>query len=278
MQGANRAQIRWVTRMASFFLVAAALSDVPSPRRVMVWWANPNNATTINATLANLHRLRKSFTGIAYQAYAICGEGSNAPNGSMDCSPDDASGVPHFAHGHPVGVPSDLGARIRAAAGESVELWPVISYGNPGEADVLNRLIADPDALDKFADAAIKEAHAKGLTGYNLDLETSGVEGMDGFLQALAARLHNAAPPVLLSYDGGNTPVSSAVLDRWISMATYTPDINGFIACVSQGVARSGAKFGVGLCPACFATDAQGVKAYAEQDSPERHCTHANDS
>ena len=240
---------------------ASAVVGLTTTKKVMLWWANPNNATRINATLKDLQQHHKSFTGFAYQAYAVCGAGSNFRNGSNDCSAADASGAPHFAPGHPVGVPADLGARIRSTVGASMELWPVISYGNPGCADVLNALIADPAAVDRFADAAIKEAHAKRLTGYNLDLETSGVVGIDGFLQHLVARLHSATPSVLLSYDDGIFPVSQAPLDRWISMGTYTSDINGFRALVGQGFTRLGPLLGVGLCPSCFSTDASGVKA-----------------
>ena len=39
--------------------------------------------------------------------------------------------------------------------GSALELWPTISYGNPGNASVLNRLLNDDDAAAKFIADAI---------------------------------------------------------------------------------------------------------------------------
>merc|ERR1711924_352381 len=76
--------------------------------------------------------------------------------------------------------------------------------------------------------------------------------------------LHDATPPIGLSYDCGNVPPAghpTAPLDRWISMATYTSSLASFTSGLTQGLEVSGAKFGVGLCPSCNILDPEQVKA-----------------
>ena len=242
---------------AALLALAISAGAAHGDRKVLIWWANPNNPATLSATLSDMRAHHAAFTGIAYQGYAVCGAGSDDVGGSNDCAKLDAVGtMPHFAHGHPVGVPADLGAQLRGAVGADLELWPVISYGNPGNASVLNRLLADEAGTAAFAAAAIAEAHARRLTGYNLDLETAGVVGMGVFLQRFAAALAAARPPVGVSYDGGNDPASApagtTAMSRWVSMATYTASQAAFDAGVAEGVKSCGAAaFGVGLCPAC---------------------------
>ena len=73
-------------------------------------------------------------------------------------------------------------------------------------------------------------AHREGLNGFNFDLETSGMADIGPFLKLFAARLHAAEPRVGVSYDAGAFEASGAVLDRWISMGTYTSDLGSFKA------------------------------------------------
>merc|ERR1712118_630414 len=40
-------------------------------------------------------------------------------------------------------------------------------------------------------------------------------------------------------------------MDRWISMATYTGNIQDYKSSLAQGIKASGSAFGVGLCPVC---------------------------
>ena len=108
----------------------------------MVWMANPYpepnhkpNPITVQGMIDGLKPHRMAFTGLAYQYFAICGEGSNDVGGSNDCHPKDATGAPHLAQGHPTLTPPDLGATLTAGLGKGyqgspLELWPTISYGN----------------------------------------------------------------------------------------------------------------------------------------------------
>lgn len=250
-------------------LVAATSAlEGASPKKVMIWVANPFNQTKLDAMIANLKVHRKSFTGIAYQFFAVCGAGSDDVGGSNDCSKEDATGEPHLAPGHPIHVPADLGQQLKKALGPSVELWPVISYGNPGNASVLDRMLTNPTLAAKFAEDAIKIGHAQGLTGYNIDFEASGsipwASHVETFLDGFARALHSATPPIGVTYDCGNTPPagpSIAPLDRWISMSTYTSSLPSFQSGLVQGLAASGEKFGVGLCPSCDKLNPAGVEA-----------------
>lgn len=243
--------------VTSLFLLtggAGAFEQQANQNKVMIWVANPNNQTKLDAMIADLKVHRNAITGIAYQFFAICGEGSDDEGGCKDCMAADATGEPHLAPGHPINVPADLGSQLKSALGDDIELWPVISYGNPGNASVLNRLLTSPGNIAKFAADAVEIAHAQGLTGYNLDLETAGMVDVNPLLNELARALHSAAPPIGISYDGGNTPPegsSVAPVDRWISMATYTSSESDFESGVLQGLNVSGEKFGVGLCPSC---------------------------
>merc|ERR1719162_1908709 len=212
----------------------------------MIWVANPFNQTNLDAMIADLKVRRNAVTGIAYQFFAICGEGTDDEGGGKDCTIADAIGEPHLAPGHPVGVPADLGSQLKRTLGDDIELWPVISYGNPGTASVLNRLLSSPENIAKFAADAVEIAHAHGLAGYNLDLETVGMVDISPFLNELARALHSASPPIGISYDtGGNTPPTGSVapLDRWISMATYTSSESDYESGVRQGLNVSGEKF-----------------------------------
>ena len=107
------------------------------PKKVVVWMANPfGNASTVASYVSGLEPHRNAFTGLAYQYFAVCGAGSNDPDGSQDCAPADATGMPHLAKGHPAKGLADLGARLKEGLGtghngSALELWPVISYGNP---------------------------------------------------------------------------------------------------------------------------------------------------
>lgn len=72
------------------------------------------------------------------------------------------------------------------------------------------------------------------------------------FLQKFGAALHVATPPVLVSYDAGNTPVNGVKdMDRWISTGTYTGSTLAYLLGLAEGVRISGSKFGVWLCPIC---------------------------
>ncbi len=236
------------------------------PKKVMLWMANPfpepSKNQTVQTFIDGLKPHRMAFTGLAYQYFAICGDGSNDPGGGNDCKPEDATGTPHLAPGHPTQTPADLGAQLTAGlgrgyAGSPLELWPTISYGNKGNATVLNALLNDDAAIDKFIADAIAIAHKQRLTGFNWDLEPTGTPTMDRaklapFLQKLGAALHAATPPVLVSYDAGNTPVDGVKdMDRWISMGTYTGSTPAYLLGLAEGVRTSGSKFGVGLCPVC---------------------------
>ena len=92
------------------------------PKKVMLWMANPYPQAAKNITVQTfidgLKPHRNAFTGLAYQFFAICGEGSNDPGGSNDCRPEDATGAPHLAPGHPILTPADLGAQLTAGLGK----------------------------------------------------------------------------------------------------------------------------------------------------------------
>jgi hypothetical protein len=213
------------------------------------------------AALKPHHRV--AFTGLAYQYFAICGEGSDDPGGSNDCTAAEAVGAPHLSRGHPIPVARDLGAQL-AAAMPGVELWPVISYGNPGNASVLNRLLLSRAAKKQFIADAIQIGHRQNLTGFNFDLETSGVDhaALQIFVGEFVSAMHAANPRLGVSFDAGNTPLSKAIaMDRWISMATYTSSLPSFLAGLSQGMQASGSQFGVGLCPICSPLSAAAVRA-----------------
>jgi len=205
----------------------------------MLWMANPYpqpadppkrpHPTTVQSMIDGLKPHRMAFTGLAYQYFAICGEGSNDIGGSNDCHPKDATGAPHLAPGHPILTPPDLGASLTAGLGKgfggsALELWPTISYGNPGNSSVLNKLYNNDTAVEQFVADAVAIAHKQSLTGFNLDLETQGVDMTKAaaFLQKLGSGLHAASPPIKLSYDAGNTPVAGVTaMDRWVSMGIY---------------------------------------------------------
>ena len=205
----------------------------------MLWMANPYpepadppkrpHPTTVQSMIDGLKPHRMAFTGLAYQYFAICGEGSNDIGGSNDCHPKDATGAPHLAPGHPILTPPDLGASLTAGLGKgfggsALELWPTISYGNPGNSSVLNKLYNNGTAVEQFIADAVAIAHKQSLTGFNLDLETQGVDMTKAaaFLQKLGSGLHAASPPIKLSYDAGNTPVAGVTaMDRWVSMGIY---------------------------------------------------------
>lgn len=108
-------------------------------------------------------------------------------------------------------------------------------------------------------------AHRNGLTGFNLDLESSGISDMASFLKTFTARLHAARPPVGVNYDAGAYLASLAALgsgvDRLTSMGTYTADVTSFRAQFSAGMAMVGSRFGLGLCPACGAYNVTAVEA-----------------
>ena len=243
-----------MVRTVPVFFLALATSFVAhvsplSPKKAMIWVANPLKQTTLDAMIADLKSHRSSFTGIAYQYFAICGQGSNDDGGSKDCPASDAKGEPHLSQGHPVGVPLDLHAQLKKKLDVDVELWPTISYGNPGNANVLNRLLANETLQKKFAADAVVVAKAQNLTGFNFDLETLGMVDVAPFLKVFGNVVH--ASGIKFSYDALNYPVQGADADRWISMATYTSDINAFRTGLKEGLQSSGEKFGVGLCPSC---------------------------
>lgn len=212
---------------------------------------------------------RAAFTAISYQFYGICGAGSNAAGGSMDCTAADAVGVPHFARAHPTTVDEHLPAQLRRIFPEK-ELWPMIAYGNPGNSSVLNDLVDSPKATDVFIQDAIAAAHANNASGYNFDIECfPGVVGKaagdlspnyPAFLKRFAHAMHAATPPIAVSYDGlppdsagVRHPIApEAPMDRWISMATYTSNLTSFTTTVAQGLNISGSRFGIGLCPDCW--------------------------
>ena len=75
----------------------------------------------------------------------------------------------------------DLGAQLTAGlgsglGGSALELWPTISYGNPGNATVLNNLLHSPTASAQFIKDAVTIAHKQMLSGFNWDIETSGTD------------------------------------------------------------------------------------------------------
>lgn len=237
------------------------------PKKVVVWMANPfGNASTVASYVSGLEPHRNAFTGLAYQYFAVCGAGSNDPDGGQDCAPADATGMPHLAKGHPAKGLADLGARLSEGLGtghngSALELWPVISYGNPGSARVLNNLTRDPDATKRFIADAIAIAHEQKLTGFNIDFESGpGLDtvALSAFLRALVAGLHGADPKILLSYEGNGEDFSHcpalahvADMDRWIDMGTYTSSMDVYLGLVDAGVNALGSAYGVGLCPIC---------------------------
>ena len=132
------------------------------------------------------------------------------------------------------------------------------------EKAVLNRLIQDSNATQRFIADAISIAHEQKLTGFNIDFESQiEVQGLDTvalgtFLRKLVAGLHAASPSILLSYEGdfedfAHCPPIAHVpdMDRWVSMFTYTASADAYLAELDQGVKAVGGRFGVGLCPTC---------------------------
>lgn len=267
-------------------LLANANESLLGPKKVMIWMANPYpqpnhkpNPVTTKGMIAGLKPYRAAFTGLAYQYFAICGEGSNDVGGSNDCHSSDAIGAPHLAQGHPILTPVDLGVQLTAGLGKGyqgseLELWPVISYGNPGNATVLNNLLANDSAIRQFITDAIAIAHKQQLTGFNFDIEVQGADlpKLSAFVQTFGAALHAATPPIKVSFDAGNTPLPNVYdMDRWVSMSTYTADTNDYLNGLQIGVKRSGSRFGVGLCPICNvigenATEARfaGIRKYGD--------------
>jgi hypothetical protein len=125
-----------MSRLWLLLLANSLVAGAVSPKKVLIWMANPYlqpdhkpDPITFDTLIKNMQAHRSGFTGIAYQYFAICGEGSDDEGGSKDCRPEDATGTPHLAKGHPVPVPDDLGAQLRQKLGADLELWPVISYG-----------------------------------------------------------------------------------------------------------------------------------------------------
>ena len=242
--------------LAALLLLPVGAAPPPPPRSVMIWVANPNNETRLGEMIQDLKAHRAGFTGLAYQYFGICGHGSNDAGGSKDCTPEDARGMPHLAQAHPTGVPRDIGARLRKELGPDLELWPVVSYGNPGNASVLNALLTNETVTEQFIADAIKVAHEQNLTGFNFDLEADATvpwsNHVSGFLKNFTAAMHAAEPRIGVSYDGGSSPEGTADVDRWISMGTYTSDLTDFKRGLATGIATCGpGKFGVGLCPSC---------------------------
>merc|ERR1711957_168921 len=157
-----------------------------------------------------------------------------------------------------------MGAQLRQRLDTEVELWPVITWGNPGNASVLNKLLDDPAATAKFVADAIKIAHAQNLTGFNFDVEVQGISGnFTSFMKTFVSAMHAAVPRIGVSLDAGNTPLwtGEPMMDRWISMATYTSSFPDFNSSLAQGMKASGSQFGVGLCPTCSVLDAPPVEA-----------------
>lgn len=261
--------------IAPLATAAPALRVAPggAPKRVMVWMASPIVRGAIGSfedLIADLTPHQASFTAVSYQYFGVCGAGSNDPTGgSMDCSLADAVGTPHLAHAHPPGVAVDLPWQLRRAF-PGKELWPMISYGNPGNASVLNLLVDNLTATDAFIEDAVRAAHAQNATGYNFDIECfPGVIGTNPgdlsknyrrFLQRFAEAMHAATPPLQVSYDGlppdshgVRHPIAPAApMDRWISMATYTSNLTSFETTLANGLHLLGSRFGVGLCPDCW--------------------------
>jgi hypothetical protein len=273
-------------------------------KKVTLWMADPiteavpggfTPAVTVDSMIASLNPHRDSFTGLAFQFFAVCGEGSNDPGGDgtpsagAHCSAADATGVPHLVQGHPTGVAPDLGARLTAGLGVGVdgrqlELWPVISYaggrctkrpGCVGNVTVLNKLLNSPENTKAFIADAVSTAHKNKLTGYNWDLEVDFMSAnLTRFMAAFVDAMHTASPRIGVSFAGGhvadgplcpNTTASCRVsptipMDRWISMATYTNQMSRFLTVLSHGVNTSGSAYGVGLCPMCFAANASDVQ------------------
>jgi hypothetical protein len=243
----------------------AGTCDLPKealpPRKVNLFLATPTNSTTVSEVLIpTLKKHRASFTGIIYQALAICGADGGKENG---CSPADSVGPPHLARGHPLGVVPELAATLRKELGEDLELFPIVSYGNPGNATLLDALLNSPAAVERFAKDAVAFLHKENLTGINFDLEPSNTppvpaEKLGSFLSSFADALHAADPPLRVSYDQFTRKpdgAASADLDRWISMATYAATPVSFYSALVSGLADANDKFGAGLCPSCYPTD-----------------------
>lgn len=273
--------------------VACAEAKRPSgSRKVTLWMADPVPPVTVDSMIAALRPHRDSFTGLAYQAFAVCGAGSNDPGGDGGqghCSAADATGMPHLARGHPTGVVPDLGAQLTAGlgsgpGGRALELWPVISYaggrcterpGCVGNVSVLNRLLDSLPATEAFIADAISIAHKQKLTGFNFDLEVDFMSAnLTRFMGSFVGAMHAASPRIGVTYSGGHVadgplcPTTTAScrinrtipMDRWISMATYTDQMPRFTTVLRHGVNASGSAYGVGLCPICFAANASEVR------------------
>ena len=122
-------------------LLATAPTSAPKsapgaapPKRVMAWMAGPGpRGTSFDEAVADLRRHRGGFTAISFMFHGICGAGSDDAGGSMDCAKQDAAGAPHLARAHPPTVAPALPAQL-ARAFPGKELWPMIAYGNPGNA------------------------------------------------------------------------------------------------------------------------------------------------
>eukprot|EP00941_MAST-03F_sp_MAST-3F-sp1_P002249 g2249.t1 len=243
----------------------AGFCDLPKleKKRSNLFLATPTNSTYIKETLIpQLRQHRDSFTGIIAQGLAICGsyQGNRdgycgEPNGNISLSD---VGPPHFALNHPIAsVTKTLPNLLRAELGEDLEVFQIISYGNPGQPDLLNKLTDSKALTDQFIQDAIEYAHEVGLTGINFDIEINGATGIPKFTKAFANALHNANPPLMCTYDSFARKEGVANMDRWISMNTYVNDEKAFSSNAKIGFNDANDKFAAGLCPSCYPKDSK---------------------
>jgi len=275
------------TFTADGFCVSAALP--PPPKKVNIFLAVDMNVTAIDIVISELRKHRSAFTGIIYQFFAICGEGSK------DCQPEAAVGRPHLAPGHcgcaPLpgansarqhhcDCPADLAERLRAAFGPELELIPIISYGDTSSTVLLNELLTDSGgAATAFRKDALAYAEQHSLSGFNWDLEPGPYVGPDvanstrtwqgnvrPFMAKFSAAMRGAGRST--GWDSNGYEGFALDIDRWVDMTTYSNSYSGrgFDDDMRKSIfsVGTGGKYAVGYCPSCQLLNESGVAARFE--------------
>ena len=251
----------------------ASAAPLP-PKKVNIFLAVDTNTTAIDTVISELLKNRAAFTGITYQYFAICGEGSK------DCKPEAAVGLPHLAPGHcgcaPIDAsamsasglrslhgncdcPPDIAERFRAAFGPELELVPVISYGDTNSTVLLNQLLTDSGGTAKaFRKEALAYAKQHNLTGFNYDLEPTTTTtrtwqaNARPFMAQFSAAMREAGRST--GWDSNGYEGFPLDIDRWIDMTTYYNSYSGhgFDDNMRKSIFSVGPeRYALGYCPSC---------------------------
>jgi len=221
----------------------------PPPRKqANIVLALPTHQPALDAVTAVLKANRASFTGIAYQYFGVCGEGSK------DCAPQDSLGPPHFAPGHQglpaAASPIDLARTLRAALGADLQLFPMISFGDTTNTSLLNRLLASDELQEAFIADAVKYCLANNITGMNWDLEpTAPYKDPQAFLARFTRALNKHG--LENTWDSNGLEGVMYRVGQWVDMGTYYSG-DSYQDTMKRGLFGVGAeRYGLGYCPSC---------------------------